>query len=617
VDLSFANPAGFWALLGIPAIIAIHFLQRQSKLLTISTLFLLEQLTRESVRGRKVERIRHSVPLWLQLLMVLLLTWLLIQPRWIRPESVQRIAIVVDSSASMSAFKTELAGTLRPQLEKLSQNVSRTEYVVIESAIADLTLYNGSSLTEMFAALEDWRPLSGAHDFSESLRIARSLVGGDGLVILATDHQHDTLPFNASLLAVGRELPNVGFAGLVITDGGDGKPAWRTIVRNYSDTAQTRSWHFFTADQRSPDSSLTLAPGQSRTLEGAFPEGVRQLTLSLEADHFPLDDQLPAVIPQAKRLTLAQLIPPSLQANIDQVVASLDEIEAFEADTANPGLPDLTLFGYDPLSPSLIDGNAIVFLDQQLLTKSYFSGRITAENHPLVDGLNWQGLIARRSPGAVVGDGDTVLLWQDDRALIFLRNEAGARQLFINFDLATSNAGRLPAFIVLVHRFVESLRENKVAPLTANFETGQALDLAFHQPVSDDEISTPPALRYRFDPLSQSAADAINQTVPLVQANLLRAPREPGFFTVTQGNETLLTAAATFADTREADLRYAGSRNDLPLVDAVLIEQHSESDTYWQIWLILILVALLIAWHFTERKRQNTAPMEELSTPTP
>src|SRR5690606_34823607 len=121
---------------------------------------------------------------------------------------------------------------------------------------------------------------------------------GDGLVVLATDHQHDTLPFNASLLAVGRPLPNVGFAGLVITEGADGAPAWRTIVRNYSDTAQTRNWHFFTADQRSPDSALTLEPGQSRTLEGPFPEGVRQLTLSLEADDFPLDDRLPAVIPQ-------------------------------------------------------------------------------------------------------------------------------------------------------------------------------------------------------------------------------------------------------------------------------------------------------------------------------
>ena len=614
MDLSFANPAGFWALLGLPAIIAIHFLQRQSKSLTISTLFLLEQLTRESVRGRKIERIRHSVPLWLQLLMVLLLTWLLIQPRWIRPESVQRIAIVIDSSASMSAFKKELAGTLRPQLDKLSQNVSRTEYLVIESAIADLTLYNGGSLPEMFAALDNWRPLGGAHDFSESLRIARSLVGGDGLVVLATDHQHDTLPFNASLLAVGRPLPNVGFAGLVITEGADGAPAWRTIVRNYSDTAQTRRWHFFTADQRSPDSPLTLEPGQSRTLEGPFPEGVRQLTLSLEADNFPLDDQLPAVIPQAKRLTLAQLTPASLQPNIDQVVASLDEIEAFQADEETPRLPDLTLFGYDPLSPGLIDGNAIVFLNQQLLTKSYFSGRIAAENHPLVDGLNWQSLIARRSPGAVTGDGDTVLLWQDNRALIFLRNENGARQLFINFDLATSNAGRLPAFIVLIHRFVESLREAKVAPWTANFETGQALNLACHQPTPGDETSAPAALRYRFNPLPQSSADAINQSVPLTQANLLRAPREPGFFTVTQGSETLLTAAASFADTREADLREAGSRNDLSLADAVLIEQHSESDNYWQIWLLLLLTALLIAWHYTERKRPS-APVDELPTP--
>ncbi|MEZ7956525.1 MAG: hypothetical protein QMC23_07575 [Rubritalea sp.] len=49
----------------------------------------------------------NSIPLWLQLLIVLLITWLLVQPRFVKSNSTQRIAIVLDSSASMSVFTEE------------------------------------------------------------------------------------------------------------------------------------------------------------------------------------------------------------------------------------------------------------------------------------------------------------------------------------------------------------------------------------------------------------------------------------------------------------------------------------------------------------------------------
>ena len=103
--LTLANTWGLWALLGLPAVVAIHFLQRRNRRVPATTLFLLEQMRRESRTGNRFERLRTSVPFWLQLLMVLLLTWLLVQPRWLKSDAVQRIAIVMDASASMQAFR--------------------------------------------------------------------------------------------------------------------------------------------------------------------------------------------------------------------------------------------------------------------------------------------------------------------------------------------------------------------------------------------------------------------------------------------------------------------------------------------------------------------------------
>ena len=134
MSIILTNPAGFFALLGIPVVILIHFLQRQAKVIPVSTLFLLARTQRESVSGRRFDRLTNSVPLWLQILMVLFLTWLLVLPRYIKPNSTQQVAIVLDSSASMSVFRENMVNRLRDHLPGLQGNASRLQIYIFESA---------------------------------------------------------------------------------------------------------------------------------------------------------------------------------------------------------------------------------------------------------------------------------------------------------------------------------------------------------------------------------------------------------------------------------------------------------------------------------------------------
>src|SRR5437762_13110157 len=83
----FANPAGLWVLLALPAILAIHFLQQRARTARTSTWFLIEKLAPDSARGRTWDRLRSSRTLWLQLASVLLAAWVLAEPRWVRAES--------------------------------------------------------------------------------------------------------------------------------------------------------------------------------------------------------------------------------------------------------------------------------------------------------------------------------------------------------------------------------------------------------------------------------------------------------------------------------------------------------------------------------------------------
>ena len=216
MPFSFTNPLGFWALLGIPAILLIHFLQQRSTVVTISTLFLLDHLQHESVRGNKFDRLRSSIPLWLQLLAILLLTWILVQPRWMKENAIQRIAIVLDSSASMEAFRDNISLELGKVLRRLASKVHHTEYVVVDSQLSREPIFNGTDPARLIQTLENWKPLATSHDFTPALRVARSLVGAEGLIIMISDHIVEDLAYNARLLAIGQPTANVGFAGLRI-----------------------------------------------------------------------------------------------------------------------------------------------------------------------------------------------------------------------------------------------------------------------------------------------------------------------------------------------------------------------------------------------------------------
>ena len=143
--LTFSNPLGLLALLGIPAVLAIHFLQRKSVELPVATLFLLDRTQRESASGRRFDRLMQSVPLWMQLLAVLLLTWLLTEPRYQKPRSVQRVAVVLDASASMSVFKDATLSALRDKLPTLQGTASALELTVFESTPGKPRLFAGDS----------------------------------------------------------------------------------------------------------------------------------------------------------------------------------------------------------------------------------------------------------------------------------------------------------------------------------------------------------------------------------------------------------------------------------------------------------------------------------------
>ena len=578
--LTLANPLGLLALLGIPAVLAIHFLQRKAVELPVSTLFLLERTQRDAASGRRLERIIPSIPLWMQLLAVLLLAWFLAEPRFQKSGSVQRIAVVLDSSASMGVFKSEAIARLSAELPRFQGPASSVEITILESTPGRPRLYAGSSVDELIAILKKWQPLDGLTDPSQALRLARSLVSREGTVIYLTDTPGDPLPFEARLIAVGEPIENAGFTGVTFATE-EGALVWRALVRNYGKTAIDRTWSIQTATGGTDPRPLHLDAGALVTLQAAFPADSKNVRLVLSPDRFPLDDTLPIVAPRPKSLALFTATSPAFADLTAKLLRALDAaVPTNDAATA-----DLAIASYDPLDPVLPPGNSIVFVEDGTRAGAYLKGGILAEPHPLLDRLNWQSLLVRETIQLDRLPSDSVLLWQDKRPLIFLRETAGIRQLCFNFDLRHSNAANQPAFIVLLHRFAETIRTAKVAPTAANLETGQPI-----------QLTAAPGV-----PLQITATDLAGNplSAPLSETN---APPVPCFLTARQAGTALLDAAVHFADTREADFTACGKSDPAAAASTSSIERHTKPDPLWRIWLLLLIAVLLVSWKFNSSK---------------
>jgi hypothetical protein len=594
--MSFAHPAALWCLLGLPVVLAIHFLQRRSRREVVTTLFLLQQMRRESEVGNRFERLRSSIPLWLQLLMVLLLTWLLVAPRWLKKDAVQRIAIVMDSSASMSAFRAEAEAAVGSMLATLLSPLARAELTLLSSDPGQPALYHGASTADLRAALPQWQPLLGVHDFTPALRTARGLVGAQGSIILLSDHAlPEALPFESALISVGQETANVGWAGVTVEEK-DGQLYWRALLRNHSRTPQDREWRAGSGAQASAPTKVTLAAMESRTLSGPFPAG-DELVLTLNADTFTLDDVLPIMRPQPKVIGLHVPSMPLADGS-----AELRELFERFSDTrivATTAEADVRGIVWPPSTALGVEENACVFASPAKGEKmAWLRGGIVAEAHPLIDGLNWQSLLVREGMIVPRDERDRVLLWQSDRPLISLRRTAaGAQQLFCHFDLLSSNARKLPALAVLMHRFLQIVRQEKIAPEAANYDLRQCISLA-HQ---------------RGEKASPLTLDG--QTILVAQAHLLRAPAQPGFFEVKQADVMLLRGAAHFADAREADLSEAKPFQDIAKLKVTQTETTMESDSYAQLWLLLLLAALLGSWWWS--RQGQIKPARSSGTPAP
>lgn len=631
-----ANPWGLVALAAVPLLVAIHSLRQRSRRVVTSTLFLLEHAGPLPTGGLRLERFRQAVPFWMQVLASLALTWLLVEPRFIRVDSRQTVAVVLDSSASMAAFREPTIAALERVLPRLGAVAGHTDWHLLETAPRRPPLHAGDDLAGLLGALPRWQPTLGTHDPGAALALAQALAPADrGAVILVTD-RIVAVPSGVALLSVGAPIDNTGFVGADVVSGAleseptadRAPPRWRAIVANRSALPSRRTLSILTgataglpAAPLQEPFDIELAPGETKTLTGPWPVDAERVLLGISPDRFALDDRVALARPVPRRVRVAirsgtsggELLGRMLAAATEvEIVADADGadlvVEPFgtggigeaiqvaaaapEADSESEEGAEATLRDADEASPAPRPPR----LDPAPLS---------VEDHPLVRDLAWNGFLSGPAGAVEPADGDEPLVWKGARPLVLLRHriaESGsvAEVLLINADLDGSTAARTPALVVLLERFVERVRGRIDRPWAGTFQ-------------AEEEIPMPAlAATLVIEPLADPTRASGASPRPRSQPFRGRAPAEAGFFTVSPRDgeasaEARLHGATQQADARESDFRTAGPADTVDEVRLELARRQSVADPFLPGWLALVAAALLVAWGWKQAPRDAPA----------
>ncbi len=574
MDLIFAHPWGALALLALPTLLLIHLLRQRPQSIRVTTLFLLEAAAPRQLKGRQIDRVSKKMQLLLRLLFALLATWFLVAPRWPQTDQAIDIAIVMDASASMSAYVDKVQADVMAQIEPLVRG-RKVRLSLLSSGPGRALLAKGGQ-EALPNGLKAWRPNLGDHDATLAIEVAQGRVGPEGLVIWVTDHAVPSRPGVWSM-SVGEPEANVALTGVEVS--GD---TWQATVHSYAQASQTRDFEVLAKEQVVSTGTLQMEPGQTRLLSGAFPKGIEQLEVRLSADALAIDDRLTIVRARTKKLRVYVSSDAQSLAAVQRLMGATPQVEPVQ----HPLKADLRIdWEAEPSAgdfPNRGPAKLWFVKDPKLEVRQPAIAVVVAPDL-LTDDLPWQGLVFRRPSATKLPQQGLGLVWKGSVPLVY---RMPGPHLVVRVDPRGSNLDRNPAFVLMLARFLEQVRAGLPREEVLNLEVGAGLSVPARSGAGPVLVKT----------------DQGTKSYPEAAWGSLQAPELPGAFAVHQGNQRLLVGAARFADLRECDLRAAAPQS-LP-EDAVVARARTLSTPDpLRPFLGVLLIALALAGYGLGRAR--------------
>jgi VWA domain-containing protein/aerotolerance regulator-like protein len=232
--MSFLTPLALLGLLFVPVVLAMYLLKLRRDEQVVPSTLLWQKLLTDVEANAPWQRLRRSLLLLLQLLLVALLAILAARPFLERPAGLAGdVVVVIDTSASMAATDippSRLSEAKAQVLEKLKDLPADGTVSVIAAGRTARVVVNGTTdLGRVRAAIEGIAVSSDSGDLGDALNLADALAAraGDAEILVATDAALSIKPTSrlahkVSVIQVGRERKNQAIIALAVRPASSG-----------------------------------------------------------------------------------------------------------------------------------------------------------------------------------------------------------------------------------------------------------------------------------------------------------------------------------------------------------------------------------------------------------
>lgn len=226
--MPFATPLALLGLAFIPVVIAMYLLKLRRDEAVVPSTLLWNRLVADVEANAPWQRLRRSLLLLLQLLLVIALALLAARPFLERPAGLARdIVLIVDASASMGATDVapnRLAAAKQAALDALRDLPAGGKVSVISAGRTARVVATGSAdLGRIRQAIASIEVTASAGDLGDALRLGSALAArsGDAEIVVATDAALAVVPTTrvespVRVLQVGRGRQNQAIVALAI-----------------------------------------------------------------------------------------------------------------------------------------------------------------------------------------------------------------------------------------------------------------------------------------------------------------------------------------------------------------------------------------------------------------
>ncbi len=540
--MNLLQPWGLLAgLLVIPVIIA-HILKPARRVVEVSSTWLWRAAAIPVTARKPWEKLRPSIPLFLQLLGIALLTFGLTQPvlRQNTPYS-DHTVFIIDTSASMGATDVEpdRLAAAKAEAKLIRRKLPSAGLASIVTTQGEVLLSTSDSERSFDRAINRLQVSSGGPDIARAALVSQGLQTADrdtGFVLISDGQLSATeqrlMPPGTRFSPIGDSAEDVGIQQLAIERRSAGLAATITVKNSTALAATARLVFTVDGKARGPV-ALTLPAGKVVARRFDLPDGTRvqaDLRQISVADVYPTDDRAFAVVGQRRRVNVQVVAAGGDNVFVNGALSSLpyvDLLPAASGTAVNPDADVVVFVGVDP--PTTLNSPALIFA----APSGY--GSVTVDGYtptpalstvntsdPLLVGLDLSDVLIESSQTLSPGDSDVLVSAAETPLMVRGRNGA---QPFVywGFQPQSSNLPLDISFPVIIDRTINDL--GGATSVDAAVDVGSRL--------------APPAATNR----TYTDATGQQRTIPAGEVGPLID--RPGFWTLTDGATNTATNTAT------------------------------------------------------------------------